>query len=290
MVFATEVLRTLEVPLAGELIVNTVTDEESTGAGSLASVAAGVAADGGIVPEPTDLTAWLGTLGSLMPEIVVEGRAGHAGFPHEHWTAGGPVNAIERMQPVLAALQALREEWRERPDTQHAYLRTGTIVPTALSAGQWMVSYPASASLRLHVQYLPEQSDEHGFGSEVASELQERVLAAAQADPWLRRAPTGLQVARRRAAGLPRTRGADLGHHTRRDVRRGTPGQRSPRAPPGSTPRPSAARARPRSASGPARSPPPTRSTSSCPSTTSSAPHRYSRWRPCASAACRQPA
>ncbi len=148
-----------------------------------------MAADGGIVPEPTDLTAWLGTLGSLMPEIVVEGRAGHAGFPHEHWTAGGPVNAIERMQPVLAALQALREEWRERPDTQHAYLRTGTIVPTALSAGQWMVSYPASASLRLHVQYLPEQSDEHGFGSEVANELQERVLAAAQADPWLREHP-----------------------------------------------------------------------------------------------------
>ena len=189
MVFATEMLRSLEVPLAGELIVNTVTDEESTGAGSLASVAAGVAADGGIVPEPTDLTAWLGTLGSLMPEIVVEGRAGHAGFPHEHWTAGGPVNAIERMQPVLAALQALREEWRERPDTQHAYLRTGTIVPTALSAGQWMVSYPASASLRLHVQYLPEQSDQHGFGSKVASELQERVLAAAQADPWLREHP-----------------------------------------------------------------------------------------------------
>jgi acetylornithine deacetylase len=39
------------------------------------------------------------------------------------------------------------------------------------------------------VQYLPEQSDEHGFGSKVASELQERVLAAAQADPWLREHP-----------------------------------------------------------------------------------------------------
>ena len=189
MVFATEMLRGLDVPLRGDLIVNTVTDEESTGAGALASVAHGVAADGGIVPEPTALTAWLGTLGSLMPEIEVQGRAGHAGFPHEHWTAGGPVNAIERMQIVLAALQALREEWRDRPDTQHAYLRTGTIIPTGLSAGQWMVSYPASATLCLHVQYLPEQADDRGFGTRVARELEERVLAATRADPWLAEHP-----------------------------------------------------------------------------------------------------
>src|SRR5829696_3149429 len=36
MLLATEVLRGLQVPLRGDLIVSTVTDEESTGAGSLA--------------------------------------------------------------------------------------------------------------------------------------------------------------------------------------------------------------------------------------------------------------
>jgi acetylornithine deacetylase len=185
MVFATEVMMALDVPLRGELIVNTVTDEESTGAGSLASVARGVTADGGIVPEPTALTAWLGTRGSLMPEITVPGRAGHAGFPHEHWTAGGPVNAVEKMQVVLAALHALRDEWRDRPDTQHPYLRTGTIVPTSFDAGQWIVSYPATATMRCHVQYLPEQAGADGTGEAVMREIEERVLAAARADPWL---------------------------------------------------------------------------------------------------------
>ena len=185
MVFATEVLSALDVSLNGDLIVNTVTDEESTGAGALASVAHGVAADGGIVPEPTSLTAWLGTRGSLMPEIVVQGRAGHAGTRHEHWTAGGPVNALEKTQPVLAALQDLREEWRDRPDTQHAYLSTGTIVPTVFEAGQWIVSYPASATLRCHVQYLPGQADRNGSGETVMREIEERVHAAARADPWL---------------------------------------------------------------------------------------------------------
>jgi acetylornithine deacetylase len=185
LVFATEVLSALDVPLRGDVIVNTVTDEESTAAGSLASVAHGVTADGGIIPEPTALTAWLGTRGSLMPEITAYGRAGHAGFPHDHWTAGGPVNAIEKMQPVLAALQALRDEWRDRPDTQHRYLRTGTIVPTSFDAGQWIVSYPALATLRCHVQYLPEQAGADGTGAPVMREIEERVLAAARADPWL---------------------------------------------------------------------------------------------------------
>jgi acetylornithine deacetylase len=185
MVFATEVLTALDIPLRGELIVNTVTDEESTAAGSLASVAHGVTADGGIVPEPTALTAWLGTRGSLMPEITVRGRAGHAGFPHDHWTAGGPVNAVEKMQVVLAAVQELRAEWRDRPDTQHPYLRTGTIVPTSFDAGQWIVSYPATATMRCHVQYLPEQADAGGTGAPVMREIEERVVAAARADPWL---------------------------------------------------------------------------------------------------------
>jgi acetylornithine deacetylase len=185
MVFATEVLAALGVRLRGDLIVNTVTDEESTAAGSLASVAHGVAADGGIIPEPTALTAWLGTRGSLMPEITVRGRAGHAGFPHDHWTAGGPVNAVEKMQVVLAAVQALRAEWRDRPDTQHPYLRTGTIVPTSFDAGQWIVSYPATATMRCHVQYLPEQADAGGTGAPVMREIEERVGAAARADPWL---------------------------------------------------------------------------------------------------------
>jgi acetylornithine deacetylase len=185
MLLATEVLRALQVPLRGNLIVNTVTDEESTGAGSLAVAASGLEADGGIIPEPTSLTAWLGTRGSLMPAITVAGRAGHAGFPPTHWSAGGPVNAIEKLQLVLEALQRLRREWQLRPDTQHEVLAAGSIVPTALRSGQWMVSYPASATLECHVQYVPAQGDDEGYGTRVEAEIEACVRAAAEADPWL---------------------------------------------------------------------------------------------------------
>jgi acetylornithine deacetylase len=189
MLLAAEVLRALEVPLEGDLVVNTVTDEESTGAGSLAVAASGVRADGGIIPEPTGLRAWLGARGSLMPAVTVDGRAGHAGLAPAHWSAGGPVNAIEKMQVVLEALQRLRLEWQLRPDTRHEVLAPGSIVPTALHAGQWMVSHPASATLECHVQYVPAQADADGYGTRVEHEIEAQVLAAAQADSWLARHP-----------------------------------------------------------------------------------------------------
>jgi acetylornithine deacetylase len=86
MVFATEVLSALDVSLRGDLIVNTVTDEESTGAGALASVAHGVAADGGIVPEPTSLA---GARGSRRhsPRALDRGRPGER--PREDATRAG---------------------------------------------------------------------------------------------------------------------------------------------------------------------------------------------------------
>ncbi|MGH2915951.1 MAG: ArgE/DapE family deacylase [Solirubrobacteraceae bacterium] len=185
MVFAAEMLATMGVALRGELIVNTVTDEESTAAGALACAGRGLRADAAIVPEPTELALWPGTRGSLMPEIDVPGRAGHAGFPYAEDAQDAPVNAIEKAQIVLAALRELRDEWSERPELRGSPLQPGTIVPIAIDAGQWIVSYPASATLRCHVQYLPEQADADGTGERVRREIERRVAAAACTDPWL---------------------------------------------------------------------------------------------------------
>ncbi len=185
MLAVTELLRERQVPLAGDLLVSTVTDEESTGAGALALARTGVRADGCLVAEATGLEVCLGTRGSLMPAIEVEGRAGHAGYPPTHWSEGGPVNAIEKMQLVLEALQRLRHEWQLRPDCRHEALVPGSIVPTSLHAGQWMVSVPAECRLECHVQFVPGQSDAEGLGSLVEREIEERVLAACAVDPWL---------------------------------------------------------------------------------------------------------
>ena len=138
MVLAAEVLAELGVRLAGDLIVNTVTDEESTGAGGLAS-ARTLSADGAIVPEPTGLGAWIACRGSLLARITVEGRAGHAGIARRHPDEGGAVNAIEKAAFLLEAIRRVRDEWALRP--RHRRLSPADCVPTMVAGGQWIVSY-----------------------------------------------------------------------------------------------------------------------------------------------------
>ena len=186
MVVAACTLADLGVPLTGDLIVNTVTDEEATGAGGLFSARL-LQADAAIVPEPTELAVWVACRGSLLPRITVHGRAGHAGIAQLPPEQGGAVNAIEKMTIVLAAVERLREHWAKRP--RHPYLSAGDCVPTIIAGGEWLVTYPASCALECHIEYLPDRADERGYGSLVEREFAQWIADEAAADPWLREHP-----------------------------------------------------------------------------------------------------
>ncbi|HET6172355.1 MAG TPA: ArgE/DapE family deacylase [Gaiellales bacterium] len=183
MVVAACMLAELGVPLAGDLIVNTVTEEESTGAGGLFAARL-LQADAAIVPEPSNLAVWVACRGSLLPRITVHGRAGHAGIAPLPPERGGAVNAIEKMAVVLAAVERLREHWSRKPP--HPYLSAGDCVPTIITGGEWLVTYPAACALECHIEYLPDRADEHGYGALVEREFEEWIAEAAAEDPWLR--------------------------------------------------------------------------------------------------------
>ena len=189
MVIAAATLAELDVRLSGDLLVNTITDEESSGAGGIASVAHGVRADAGIVPEPTAFVVWVACRGSVYPTITVEGRPGHAELRQPHWRDGGAVNAIEKAQVVLDAIRRLREEWRTRADLQHPYLSPPDIVPTVMRAGEWPVTYPASCAVTCAVLFPPALADDEGYGSRVRNEVEEWIAGACAADPWLSEHP-----------------------------------------------------------------------------------------------------
>jgi acetylornithine deacetylase len=189
MVLAAETLSRLGIRLAGDLLVNTITDEESTGAGGIACVAHGVRADAGIVPEPTGFEVWVACRGSVYPTITVEGRPGHAELLQPHWRDGGAVNAIEKAQIVLDAIRRLREEWRTRADLQHPYLSPPDIVPTIMHAGEWSVTYPASCAITAAVLFPPALADADGYGSRVMDDVRDWIGRACAADPWLAEHP-----------------------------------------------------------------------------------------------------
>jgi len=155
MVFAAETLARRGIQLAGDLLICTVTDEESTGAG----------------------------------------RPGHAGFPQPHWSEGGAVNAIEKMQIVMDAMQRLQSEWRQHPSHRHPLLSPGDIVPVQIQGGEWAVSYPSSCRLTYHVAYLPGHADEGGWGSAVEREICDWIERAAQTDSWLTLHPPTIEWA-----------------------------------------------------------------------------------------------
>ncbi len=189
LVVALETLRRLDVRLAGDVVFCTVTDEESSGAGGRMAVVHGVSADAGIAAEATDFDAWVSCRGTVTPTITVAGRAGHAEIPQPDWREGGAVNAVEKLLPLLAGVQALREEWRGRPDHRHPLLAPGDIVPTIVKGGTWMVTYPASCDLTCDITYLPAHVDAEGTGRAVEAEVTDRLTAAVAGDPWFAEHP-----------------------------------------------------------------------------------------------------
>lgn len=193
MTFAAETLARLEVRLGGDLLVCTNTDEESSGAGGMALVAHGVRADAGVVPEPTGFDAWIACRGSSLVTIEVAGQAGHAEMPQPHWRAGGGVNAVEKMTLVLAAIEALRNDWHRRDElARHAYLSPGDIVPTVIAGGEWVVTYPSSCRVTCVAAYPPAQADADGWATRIAAELEETIARATADDDWLSEHPPSI--------------------------------------------------------------------------------------------------
>lgn len=178
--------------LAGDLTVCTNTDEESSGAGGMALVARGVRADAGISPEPTGFDVWNACRGSVLVTIEVAGRPGHAEMPQPHWRDGGAVNAIEKANLVLDVLRTLRGEWLQRDALAHAELAPADIIPTAVAAGEWLVTHPASCRITCVLPYPPAQADEDGWSSTVEREVAEHIARAAAKDDWLADNPPSL--------------------------------------------------------------------------------------------------
>lgn len=185
-VFAAEVLADLGIPLAGGLVVNIVTDEETSGAGAIASAAHGVRATAGIVPEATDFKVWTSCRGSLLPTIRVRGRPGHAELEQPAWQRGGAVNAIDKARIIMNALDQLRARWQASANLKHPRLLHPDIVSTMITAGEWQVTHPALCSIGYDITYLPQQADDEGWGSAVEEEFVAAVVEAAAADDWLR--------------------------------------------------------------------------------------------------------
>ena len=186
---ALEALAACGVRLAGDVIVETVPDEETCAMGTIAAIARGYRADAGLVPEPTRLDLWVATRGLLHGTLTVDGRSAHAEMNQPHWREGGGVNAIQKAAAVLAGLDGLTAEWAGRDDKRHPLLGTPSVNPTMISGGSFVSNVPERCEITVNTTYLPANADERGYGSVPRGEIEATVAAVAEADDWLAEHP-----------------------------------------------------------------------------------------------------
>jgi acetylornithine deacetylase len=189
LLFALETLVRLGFRPRGDITFCSVTDEESSGAGSVAAVGHGVQASAGLCAENTGFDIWTACRGSVVFEIEIEGRAGHAECRQPDWKAGGAVNAIDKTIPILQALSGLGAAWSSRPDLHHPLLPAGDAVVVGIHGGEWEVTYPSRCTTTVNIQFLPHQvSDSDGIDV-LREEVEHAILAVTESDEWLANHP-----------------------------------------------------------------------------------------------------
>lgn len=111
MVSAVEVLNALKVTLSGDLMLQTVVNEEHAGGGALGIIADGYTADAAIVTEPAGPGGNVildGNGGGVYWEVRVKGHETHAG---SRWQNNKPfgISAIEKAALVVDSLISLEK-------------------------------------------------------------------------------------------------------------------------------------------------------------------------------------
>jgi acetylornithine deacetylase len=184
-ILALEALHANGVRLAGDVILQTVPDEETCAMGTVAVIERGYRADAGLVPEPTRMNLWIATRGLLHGSVVVPGRSAHAEMNQPSWQNGGGVNAIERSLPVLQAFQELSADWATRETKAHPLLGRPRVQPTIIQGGAFISNVPEDCRIDVNATYLPGDADEDGYGAVPRGEIVQAVDGAAANDDWL---------------------------------------------------------------------------------------------------------
>ncbi|HEV2743227.1 MAG TPA: ArgE/DapE family deacylase [Rubrobacter sp.] len=180
IVAALDALGALGVELRGDVTVAATVGEEDTGVGALATVLAGYRADAALITEPTGLALVPAQAGSLVFRLTVTGSSVHAAARRRG------VSAFEKFLPIF---EALRDLERERTAGIHHPLYDGLEDKAAINfgvvrAGGWAITVPERLVAEGRVGLIPGEE----LGPSKAMVL-ERVMEAAEGDPWLREHP-----------------------------------------------------------------------------------------------------
>jgi acetylornithine deacetylase len=153
LLLALGAIQGLGLKLKGDVIFQSVVEEESGGAGTLAAILRGYRADAALIPEPTNFRIFPKQQGSMWFRIEVKGRSAHGGTRYEG------VSAIEKSIKVVQHILALEKE-RNARITDPLYASNPIPIPINLGViqgGNWPSSVPDTVKLEGRMGVAPEE-------------------------------------------------------------------------------------------------------------------------------------
>jgi len=177
MTKAVEYLLETGIELGGDVIIQTVVNEEHSGNGTLSCIARGYTADAAIVTEPSQCKIASESGGGVYWEIIIEGREVHTGT---RWRDGElyGISANEKVPIIINSLIELEKEFNKKG------------VCCSMGIGKLQGgSYATSTAKECIISGVCYFTPELGIGingiKKVKERIKEIVIDAAASDEWL---------------------------------------------------------------------------------------------------------
>lgn len=179
MLMAIKLLDKLGIRLKGDVIFQSVVDEEAGGGnGTLAVIDAGYRADAVLVAEPNMLAVASAQTGSYALKITVEGKSAHGNMKELG------VSAFEKALPLINRLSDLEKRWKSRsfPLFKGPYL---TILN--IHAGDGSITLPSTCEMLVNYTYFPDGYDSN-------RDIQREIDAVEASDEWFKDHPIKVEL------------------------------------------------------------------------------------------------
>jgi acetylornithine deacetylase len=175
IVGAVRALRRLGLAPAGDLLLQSVVEEECGGNGALQCVLAGHVGDACVIPEPFPGAVTVAQVGVLWFHVDVAGIPAHVG------EASVGVNAIEAMLPIVASLRELETELNTDPPPPYDELEHPINLNIGvIRGGDWPSTVPAECTLSCRLALFPGQEP-----AWLQARVEDAVARAARGHPYL---------------------------------------------------------------------------------------------------------
>jgi len=176
-VYAIAALQRAGLTPGADVLIETVSGEESGGVGTLTTIVRGYRADAAIILEPTKLRLCPVQAGALTFRLIVPGRSAHGALKRSG------VSAIDNLRLLLAAIDNLERERhaRFRHPLYDDPLQVAPVSVGIVRSGDWPSTVPNEAVAEGRFGVFPGESVH-----EARRALETAIAAAADADVWLR--------------------------------------------------------------------------------------------------------